>query len=102
MNRGNRAGAGGSPELEEALVDRLRQLEWPRPTAEVKQRCLNDIVDRMAEMKREEPKERGRLEFRRIRGRGEQHPLTRHAVALSHRQPLRAFERPVRLASVLR
>jgi hypothetical protein len=91
---------GGSPDLEEALVDRLRQLEWPRPTTEVKQRCLDDIVARMSDMKREDGNER--LAFKgRVSGRAERHALTRYAAALGHRQPFSPSNRPVRVATVL-
>lgn len=91
-----------SSELEEALVERLRQLEWPKPTAEVKQRCLEDILDRMADGNNREPNRatRAQVEYR-ARGIGETHSLTRRVGALSHRQPFAAPQRPVRVATVL-
>lgn len=102
----------GSPEVEEALVDRLRQLEWPRPTEDVKQRCLADILERMDEAKQEAPKG-ARLQSR-PRGAGERHSLTRRTASaraaatlprrvasLGHRQPWSAPDRPARVATVL-
>ncbi len=87
-------------ELEAALVGRLRNLDWPKPTTEVKQRCLDDILDRMAEMKKQEPNPSRRAESR-SRGLGETHGLTRRVAALAHRQPPRLDQRPIRLATVL-
>jgi hypothetical protein len=76
------------PDVEEALVQRLRRLEWPKPTTEVKQRCLDEILDRMAEMKGQDHREeRGLRMEHRHRGFGETHSLTRRVGALSHREP---------------
>ncbi|MGH2956875.1 MAG: hypothetical protein ACRDL6_07780 [Solirubrobacterales bacterium] len=100
--RKRRREEGPASELEAALVERLQQLDWPRPTAEVKQRCLEDILERMAEMR---SREAGAAETPRIEGRqhglGEQHSLTRRVGALAHREPLPAPARPVRVATVL-
>jgi hypothetical protein len=95
-------GEGVGSELEEALVGRLRQLDWPKPTAEVKQRCLDDILDRMSEIKKQEPNASTRTQFEyRARGFGQRHSLTRRVGAIAQRQPFAAPQRPVRVATVL-
>ena len=100
--RKNARAEDAKSELEEALVDRLSQLEWPKPTTEVKQRCLDDILERMAEVKKQEPHKATRLQAEpSARGFGERHSLTRRVGALSHREPLAAPQRPVRVATVL-
>ena len=112
----NDGGGGEMPEVEEALVQRLRRLEWPKPTSEVKQRCLDEILDRMAEMKgQDQREERGLRMEHPPRGFGETHsltrrmgslshrepPATRRIAALSHRQAPAAPQLPVRVATVL-
>jgi hypothetical protein len=114
--RRNDGGGGEMPEVEDALVTRLRRLEWPKPTSEVKQRCLDEILDRMSEMKKEGHHEASGLRMQHPpRGLGETHsltrrigdlshrepPATRRIGALSHRQAPAAPKLPVRVATVL-
>lgn len=82
-------------DLEGALIQRLRTMSWPRPTSEQRERCLEQILDRMADEKGD-----GRYEATRLESEKEQrYSLTR----LSRPAPmsLPAPRRQVRLATVL-
>lgn len=94
-------GAGPeSGELESELARRLRNLAWPAPPPGLKERCLREILTRMAEEqeKKIEPLEATRLHS--WRGTGQRYALTRR-VAHAYRPPLPTPPRPVRCAAAL-
>jgi hypothetical protein len=81
---GNEPEFGREPmDLESALIQRLRTMEWPKPTEEQRERCLREIMKKMEEQKVEEEKkgeqsehyDATRLEVRRE----DRYPMTRRA-----------------------
>jgi hypothetical protein len=89
------AGLDVAQDLEGALIQRLRTMSWPRPTSEQRERCLEQILDRMAD-----EKTTSRYESSRFESKQEQrYSLTR----LSRPAPmsLPAPRRQVRLATIL-
>lgn len=41
-------------EIDAALIERLRNMEWPKPSDEVRERCLRQIMQRIDEQNRAE------------------------------------------------
>ena len=45
-----RAASGRKPDGQDALVERLRTLDWPKPESGVRERCLADFERRLARL----------------------------------------------------
>lgn len=109
-------------DIDSALIERLRNMEWPKPSPEVRERCLRQIlscIEGAGEGKDEDAEGEDEAEqapdekdedsddedsddedYRPPRGQEQRHPLTRRVV-VSAREPLRLPERPVRLGVAL-
>jgi hypothetical protein len=105
---------GEAIDLESALIQRLRTMEWPKPTEEQRERCLREILAKMEEKEKEKEQKGGeRYEASRFEARHEdRYPMnrraaddqryssTRRATELT-RQPISTPRQAIRLASSL-
>ncbi|MDX6633793.1 MAG: hypothetical protein QOG09_1451 [Solirubrobacterales bacterium] len=92
----NPAPAGSGQDLEGALVNRLRTMSWPRPTPEQRERCLQQILDRMAD-----EKSSPRYEATRFSSEQEHRYSLTRLSSTRQRSSLPSARRQVRLATVL-
>jgi hypothetical protein len=84
---------GETMDLESALIQRLRTMEWPKPTDEQRERCLQKILEKMNEDKDREEKKGERYEASRFEVRREdRYPITRRANDNRYASTRRAVE----------
>jgi hypothetical protein len=105
-------------DIDAALIERLRNMEWPKPSDEVRERCLRQIMQRIDEQNRAEeelkaledaqgdspepdveeaeaPAARSEQEGNPPHGSEERHPATRFEHPCTDRPPLRVTQRPL-------
>ena len=102
-------------DIDAALIERLRNMEWPKPSDEVRERCLRQIMQRIDEQNRAEeemkaleaeqsgeageeadvPTVQGDDEGNPPHGSEERYPATRFENPASARPPLRVSIRPL-------
>jgi hypothetical protein len=75
-------------DLESALIQRLRTMEWPKPTEEQRERCLREIMKKMEEQKVEAEKKSEQGDQGEQGDQFDQYDATRLEVRREDRYPM--------------